>query len=123
MRDTITWQRCEGAAVLAAGLALWAAGAQPFGIWLAVLVFFAPDLSFAAYLAGPRIGAFAYNLVHSYGTGLALTAAGALASQPALGAVGLLWLMHAGFDRMLGYGLKSSEGFKITHLGQIGPAR
>lgn len=30
--------------------------------------------------------------------------------------------LHAdfGFDRMLGYGLKYSEGFKFTHLGIIG---
>lgn len=29
-------------------------------------------------------------------------------------------LAHAGFDRMLGYGLKSPEGFTVTHLGTIG---
>jgi hypothetical protein len=34
--------------------------------------------------------------------------------------VGALWFAHAGFDRLLGYGLKSPEGFSFTHLGQIG---
>ena len=32
-------------------------------------------------------------------------------------------LAHIGLDRMLGYGLKSSEAFGITHLGPIGRAR
>lgn len=40
------------------------------------------------------------------------------APLPAL--LGALWLAHSGFDRMLGYGLKSPEGFSITHLGRIG---
>ena len=89
---------------------------------LAVLAFFAPDLSFAAYLAGPRVGAAIYNLVHLYAFGLATVVAAFLwpgAGDPLL-TLGLLWLGHAGFDRMLGYGLKSPEGFRITHLGRIG---
>lgn len=37
-----------------------------------------------------------------------------------MSALGELWVAHAGFDRMLGYGLKSPEGFTVTHLGTIG---
>jgi hypothetical protein len=38
----------------------------------------------------------------------------------ALLGVGLIWCAHIGFDRALGYGLKSPEGFRFTHLGKIG---
>ncbi len=89
-------------------------------IWGAVLVFFAPDLSFAGYLAGPQIGARIYNLTHIYGLGAAMAALAFLAGAPFWMGVGLLWLAHCGFDRMLGYGLKSEHGFQITHLGKIG---
>jgi Domain of unknown function (DUF4260) len=88
--------------------------------WLAAVLFFAPDISFAGYLAGPRIGAFAYNLVHRYAFGTALLAVGIGLDAPVLAALGVLWVAHAGFDRMLGYGLKSPEGFTVTHLGTIG---
>ncbi|MEO6611453.1 MAG: DUF4260 family protein [Chitinophagaceae bacterium] len=27
---------------------------------------------------------------------------------------------HSSMDRMFGYGLKTNEGFKYTHLGMIG---
>lgn len=91
--------------------------------WIAALIFFAPDISFAGYLFGPKIGAFGYNLVHIYALGALLIAAGAALSVPLLAALGSLWLAHSGLDRMLGYGLKSSEGFTFTHLGQIGGAR
>ena len=44
--------------------------------------------------------------------------------NPRLGAwldrLGLLWVAHVGFDRMMGYGLKESSGFNDTHLGRIG---
>ena len=33
--------------------------------WLFAILFLLPDLSFAAYLAGPRTGALVYNAAHS----------------------------------------------------------
>src|SRR3990170_1133714 len=54
--------RLEGAAVLAAALALYFD--RGYG-WLAlVLLVLAPDVSMLAYLAGPRAGARVYDLVH-----------------------------------------------------------
>ena len=62
-----------------------------------------------------------YNLLHLYGMGLLLAAAGLLMLGNGLLAItGLLWLAHVGFDRMLGYGLKEPSGFNDTHLGRIG---
>ena len=34
----------------------------------------------------------------------------------------LIWLVHIGLDRALGYGLKYAAGFAFTHLGRIGKA-
>lgn len=115
------WQRAEGAAVFIAALLAYF---RLDGGWLAFLaLFLVPDLTMAGYALGHRIGAATYNAGHSLIGPLLLMAAGfALASQMAvLG--GLIWLAHIGFDRMLGYGLKSPEGFGITHLGLIGKAR
>lgn len=120
MNGVIIWQRAEGALILLAGLGLFWQVDSGLAWWAAALLFFAPDLSFACYLAGKRIGAAGYNLAHVYGVGLILLAGGGVWSMPLLAALGALWLAHAGFDRMLGYGLKSTEGFGITHLGRIG---
>lgn len=114
------WQQAEGALVLVAALSLlWVLG-LPFPIWLAVMAFFAPDLSFAFYAFGPKVGAAAYNTVHLYGFGAVVAMVALLGRVPGLVEIGMLWIAHAGFDRMLGYGLKLPSGFHDTHLGQIG---
>ena len=43
--------------------------------WVYALLFLAPDLSFAAYLSGPRFGALVYNAAHSYMAPMALMTA------------------------------------------------
>ncbi len=120
MPGAILWQRADGALVFIGALAILTQDWQPLVWWAALLIFFAPDLSFAAYLAGPKVGAAVYNAVHLYGFGLVVMALGSLTDQPWITALGFLWLAHAGFDRMLGYGLKLASGFQDTHLGRIG---
>jgi hypothetical protein len=110
--------RLEGFATFAAAVAFYAQAG--FSWPVAALFFLAPDLAMLAYLAGPRAGAIAYNLAHTYALALALTLAGFLAGVPAAAAGGLIWIAHIGFDRALGYGLKYSSGFGDTHLGRIG---
>lgn len=84
--------------------------------------FLVPDISFVGYLAGARTGAISYNMAHSYIGPIACLVASQLLAIPLLLTVGLIWCAHVGFDRMLGYGLKYSTGFKFTHLGRIGRA-
>jgi hypothetical protein len=110
--------RAEGLVVLAASVAAYAQFGAGWG-WFAAL-FLLPDVSFLAYLAGPRAGAWAYNAMHSYLGAVALLAVGVLGGMPMLLAVGLVWCAHIGFDRLLGYGLKYSAGFGHTHLGRLG---
>lgn len=122
MKDVIVWQRFEGGLVFIAALVLYAQVEPVLPWWGALLVFFAPDLSFFAYGAGTRFGSWIYNLVHVYALGVVLMALGGLLGSPLLAALGALWLAHSGFDRMLGYGLKAQTSFKDTHLGRLGKA-
>ena len=116
----MVWQSAEGAIVFAAGILIYSSLGVGWPWWAALLVFFAPDVSFAAYAFGPKFGSWIYNLLHVYGLGAMLIGSGMLAQAPVMAALGALWLGHVGFDRMLGYGLKSEAGFNLTHLGRIG---
>jgi len=88
--------------------------------WVYAILFLAPDLSFAAYLAGPRAGAIVYNAAHSYMAPVSLMVAGFALSSPLTLSIAMIWMAHIGIDRALGYGLKYSAGFGFTHLGRIG---
>ncbi len=110
--------RLEGLAVLVAAVALYVYG--DYALWAFFAFFLAPDLSFAAYLAGPRAGAVVYNLAHTYvfpvalATGCLLTGEAGLPVQ-----VALIWAAHIGADRLLGFGLKYPTAFKDTHLNRV----
>jgi hypothetical protein len=112
------WLRVEGLATLGAALTAYRYFHLPW-LWFAVL-FFAPDLSMLGYLASPRLGAIAYNVVHTYVLAVGLLGLGLLTGANTLLGLGLILCAHIGFDRALGYGLKLPEGFRHTHLGQIG---
>jgi hypothetical protein len=108
----------EGLALLIAASAAFAQQGCGWG-WFALL-FLAPDLTFVAYLLGPRCGAAAYNAAHSTIGHLAVGGAALLAGFKPLETVALIGLAHVGFDRALGYGLKYATGFGDTHLGRNG---
>ncbi|TIS47856.1 MAG: DUF4260 family protein, partial [Mesorhizobium sp.] len=50
--------------------------------WLFALLILAPDLSMLGYLAGPRVGAVAYNALHILIAPLVLALAGVLLAGP-----------------------------------------
>jgi hypothetical protein len=114
----VLFQRAEGAALLAAGAAIYH---MRGGNWLiAVLVFFAIDLSMIGYLANPKVGSWVYNLGHTLATPIVLYFIARAADSSALTLLALIWLMHIGIDRLMGYGLKYPDSFQHTHLGKIG---
>jgi len=122
MESTVIWQRVEGALVFASALAIFFYLGIELPWWVVLLIFFAPDISFGAYLLGPRVGSFGYNIVHIYAFGALFLACGLTMGIASIAGIGALWLAHSGFDRMLGYGLKSPEWFNVTHMGTIGRA-
>jgi hypothetical protein len=115
-----TLLRLEGLTLFAGMTLLYAVWGGSW--WVYAILFFAPDISFAAYLSGPRFGAMIYNAAHSYMAPMTLMIAGFLGSMPLVLSIAIIWLSHIGFDRALGYGLKYSAGFGFTHLGRIGKA-
>ncbi|WP_066835572.1 DUF4260 domain-containing protein [Rufibacter ruber] len=88
--------------------------------WTFFALLLLPDVSMLGYLAGPRVGAYAYNLFHHQGLALLTGAAGFALGQPELQLAGLVLFGHSAMDRALGYGLKFSDSFQHTHLGWIG---
>ena len=111
--------RLEGLGLLALCMLLYGNSGLS---WTAfAITFFAPDLSFLGYLAGPRVGAVLYNLAHDTLGPLLLVVFGYIFAPHAyMLAIALIWLAHIGFDRALGYGLKYWAGFGYTHLGRVG---
>jgi hypothetical protein len=109
--------RLEGLAILAVSCVLFA---HLSGHWvLFAMLFLAPDLAFIVFFAGPRAGAFAYNLTHSL-IGPAILALVGVGYLPGALPIALIWIAHIGFDRCIGYGLKYSSAFGDTHLGLMG---
>ena len=109
--------RLEGAAVFGASIALYIH--LDFGLLPFVLLALAPDLGMLGFLAGPRMGAATYNAVHTELWPIILATLGVLADASVLTEVGLIWLAHIGFDRMIGAGLKYPTRFNDTHLGRV----
>ena len=107
----------EGAAVAAAAVILYFH--EGLAWWLLLVLALAPDMALLGYLAGPRTGAFAYDLVHTYVLPVLLAAAAVIWDSDAALAVALIWLTHIGVDRAVGYGLKYPSGFKDTHLQRV----
>ena len=107
----------EGFAVGAAAIALYFHADYPW--WLLVALVLAPDLSMVGYLAGPTVGAAAYDAAHTYALPVALAAAGLIFDAETAVQLGLIWLTHIGVDRAVGYGLKYPSGFKDTHLQRV----
>ena len=113
-----TLLRLEGLTLFAGMTVLYAVWDGSW--WVYAILFLVPDLSFAAYLAGPQVGAIVYNAAHSYLAPVTLMITGFAITSPLILSIAMIWLAHIGIDRALGYGLKYTAGFTFTHLGRIG---
>lgn len=91
-----------------------------FAWWWFVVLLLAPDIGMLGYLFGNKIGAATYNLFHHKGIAVLVYLMGAYIAMPVLQLAGIILFSHSSFDRALGYGLKYDNGFKYTHLGEIG---
>ncbi|MBC7874818.1 MAG: DUF4260 domain-containing protein [Ferruginibacter sp.] len=88
--------------------------------WWYLLLLFGPDVSMTGYAAGNSVGTVVYNLFHHKGVAVAVIVAGLLIPHIAVQLTGLVLFGHSSMDRVFGYGLKTGEGFRHTHLGIIG---
>ena len=107
------------------GLALFVGTLIVYGIfsgdWLAfILLLLVPDLSMLGYMVNSRIGAWAYNIVHSYGLAILVMVAGYALGNETIISVGLILMAHVGLDQAVGYGYKYPDAeFSDTHMKRI----
>jgi hypothetical protein len=112
----------EGLAIVIVGLVLYR---QAGGSWgLLALLFLVPDLAIVGYFAGPRVGAAMYNIMHAWAAPALLWGLLELVGVLNAAHIPLIWAVHIGFDRTVGFGLRYPTRFADTHLGQLPwPAR
>ncbi len=91
-----------------------------YNFWMYAGLILTPDLTMAGYLFNNKIGSHLYNIGHSMIIPLILLAYGIVDDHTIATAIALVWVAHIGVDRALGFGLKFSDSFHHTHLGQIG---
>lgn len=109
--------RAEGLVVLVAATIGYSSLGASWGFF--ALVFLLPDVALVAYLAGPRVGAMAYNALHTYLAPAAVAGLAWAGVTPGAWSIALIWAAHIGLDRALGLGLKFGSGFRDTHLGAL----
>jgi Domain of unknown function (DUF4260) len=115
------WLGIEGLVLLAGALIAFGILSQPW--WIVPAAILVPDLAAAGYLAGTRHGARLYNLAHATLLPAVLLGVGYWQADRLAEAFALVWLAHIGLDRLLGSGLKYSDRFTHTHLGDRPDAR
>jgi len=115
MKNTI---KLEEAAIL--GLSVYLLYVIQAEWWWYIMLLIGPDISMLGYFAGNKAGAICYNLFHHKGIAVAIILLGLILPQAQLQVIGIVLFGHSSMDRMFGYGLKTNEGFKYTHLGMIG---
>lgn len=85
-----------------------------------VALILAPDISMIACAFGNKTGAIVYNIFHHKALVIALYIFECHQQNEIIQLTGIILFGHASMDRMLGYGLQTFQGFKFTHLGEIG---
>lgn len=92
----------------------------PFVWWVYPALLLVPDLSMLGYAWNVKAGAFTYNLLHHKAVAIMVGVIGLFLANDYWLLAGILLFGHSSLDRMLGYGLKYTKGFKYTHLGEVG---
>ena len=103
----------------AAGLGIYVVVTRQASWWPLVVFAIAPDLTFVlSFGAGlqrgqlhPRAVPF-YNAAHRFWAPSVLVLLAFVLHADAWLAAGLAWVAHIGFDRSLGFGLRTPEGFQ-----------
>lgn len=110
--------RLEEAAMF--GISIYALYVMDAAWWVYPVLLIAPDISMIGYAVGKEAGATTYNLFHNKTIAILVFTAGLGLENQLLEMTGIILFGHSSMDRMFGYGLKLSRGFKYTHLGIIG---
>jgi|SRR5690625_3111795 len=107
----------EGLAVLFLSIYLY--GYFQFNWFLFIVLLFVPDIAIVGYAVSNKVGAYVYNMAHTYTVAIVILIIGLILKSEILFSIGLIWTAHIGMDRMVGYGLKYSTSFKDNHLNRM----
>lgn len=103
----------DALAIFLAAIAGYIHGGESW--WWFALFFVLPDIAIIPYGLFPSASPWPrriYNTAHTYAFPAVLAVIFHASAPYAL----LGWVAHIALDRLLGFGLKSSQGFKITHV-------
>jgi hypothetical protein len=114
-----------GLGFAATGVAIAVVVTQHASWWQLVVFAMAPDLSLLVGMSSglergqlhPRAVPI-YNAVHRYWAPAVLVVITYLLHSPEWLAAGLAWTAHISFDRSLGFGLRTREGFQRSERRQ-----
>ena len=101
-------------------LSILAFSTLPFAWWWFLVLILTPDISFLGYAGGNKMGAIIYNVFHHKAVAILVYIVGCYYNNQVVQLIGIILFGHSSMDRFFGYGLKTFEGFKSTHLGRIG---
>ena len=87
--------------------------------WIFLVLILLPDIGMLGYLINNSTGAIIYNIFHHKGLALLVYFIGIYFQNEMLQLSGIIIFGHASVDRLFGYGLKYSDNFKHTHLGNL----
>jgi hypothetical protein len=109
--------RIEGLGIAIVSAVLYARTGASW--WLFAALWLTPDLSMLGYLFGSCRGARTYNAIHTYTLPITLALTALAQHVNSLLPFALIWVNHIAIDRLMGYGLKYSNGFGWTHLSRM----
>ena len=89
-----------------------------FAWWWFPALLLLPDVSMIGYLINPKIGAYTYNFLHHRFTATVVAVYALSYGDANWKLVAIILFAHISFDRVMGYGLKYTDGFGHTHLGE-----
>jgi len=118
MKIAVIFQRLEALAILFASIYFY--HRLHLNILLFAVLLLSFDIFMIGYLVNSKVGAYTYNIGHSFIVPSLLLVVGTASSSRIVIGFSLIWFAHIGLDRALGYGLKFTTGFTDTHLGRIG---
>lgn len=87
--------------------------------WVYLALILAPDIGMLGYAVNTKVGAVSYNIFHHKGVAITVLCLGWYLQNPIVELSGIILFGHASMDRIFGYGLKFSDSFKHTHLGEL----
>lgn len=90
-----------------------------FDWWYYPAFFLLPDIGMIGYAINTKIGAITYNLFHHRFVSVLVYSIGFHHHNDWFMFAGIILFGHISFDRIMGYGLKYSDSFYNTHLGNL----